>query len=363
MRTLTAPPGVLRAVAALLAVLVGIAPVGAASYYFAVDVPATLGTLSCAPHQILRGGDGGYAVETGVSPGLELLALERRADGAWLFTPADPFTLGDVSYMPRDVVAFDGASFARLFDGASAGIPEYARIDSLFLDGSGEMVFSFDVPVNLGGVEYGRSDLVRHGAGFSLYWDAEAAGVPSDANLVGAALDAGGTLVLTFDVPTKLGDTWRLPGDLVRWNGSAWGGSLFETTSWPRTAQLRDFGFEPVSGAGAVPDGSHVPGVPLTADREPDGRITLRWGASCGAGDDDYEIYEGPIGEFAGHEPKLCTTGGQTTATFAPGADSVYYLVVARNSHREGSYGRRSDGSERPPAAAACVPQEIGACQ
>src|SRR5205809_5594347 len=54
--------------------------------------------------------------------------------------------------------------------------------------------------------------LFRSAGVFSLFWDAEAAGVPADVNVVGADRDSGGTLVVSFDVPTNLGGTWYLPG-------------------------------------------------------------------------------------------------------------------------------------------------------
>ena len=56
----------------------------------------------------------------------------------------------------------------------------------------------------------------------------------------------------------------------------------------------------------------------------------------------------------------LAATFGATTKTFHPSAANAYYLVVPHNGVHEGSYGRRSDGSERPVAVSACVaPQQI----
>jgi hypothetical protein len=82
------------------------------------------------------------------------------------------------------------------------------------------------------------------------------------------------------------------------------------------------------------------------------------------AGDTDFEIYEGTIGDFAGHAPRLCSTGGATTATLTPASGSSYYLVVPRRASVEGSYGLRSDGTQRPAGAGACLPREIAAiCQ
>lgn len=130
----------------------------------------------------------------------------------------------------------------------------------------------------------------------------------------------------------------------------------------------QDWGFsidsvEYVQGAGWIPDGSATPGSPLTAHHGPGGEVTLVWEPSCASGDDDYEVYEGSLGDFASHAPRLCSTGGATTATITPAGGDVYYLVVPRNAAGEGSYGRRSDGAERPQSTTACLPQEIaGSC-
>ena len=55
--------------------------------------------------------------------------------------------------------------------------------------------------------------------------------------------------------------------------------------------------------------------------------------------------------------------GGVTeTATFAPAAGDRYYLVVPRNTAREGSYGTRSGGAERPAGLGQCAAQLIASC-
>ena len=58
--------------------------------------------------------------------------------------------------------------------------------------------------------------------------------------------------------------------------------------------------------------------------------------------------------------PVTCNTGSSHSRTFTPQAGNRYFLIVPRNSGFEGSYGKRSDGSERPASIAACLPQLIG---
>ena len=91
--------------------------------------------------------------------------------------------------------------------------------------------------------------------------------------------------------------------------------------------------------------------------------ITLSWDASCGPADTDYGIYEGIPGDFTSHASLFCGTDESTTKTFTPSADDAYYLVVPLNPMREGSYGKDSDGRERPAGQAACLPQQTGDCE
>jgi hypothetical protein len=114
--------------------------------------------------------------------------------------------------------------------------------------------------------------------------------------------------------------------------------------------------------AGSVPDGSGITGTPLTVATGPAGTLSIAWSPSCHAGDLDYAIYEGSIGNFASHVPRVCTTSGATAASIAPGAGSMYYLVVPQGGSVEGSYGTRSGGIERPASAAACLARAIVSC-
>jgi hypothetical protein len=111
--------------------------------------------------------------------------------------------------------------------------------------------------------------------------------------------------------------------------------------------------------AGRVPAGA--PGVPLTLTKS-GSDVTLQWGASCLAADADYEIYEGTLGSFSSHAPKLCTTGGALTAAITPIEGDRYFLVVPTNGTSEGSYGTQSGGGERPQGSSACFARMIGSC-
>jgi hypothetical protein len=117
----------------------------------------------------------------------------------------------------------------------------------------------------------------------------------------------------------------------------------------------------PVGLAGAVPDGSTIPGLPLTLERSGD-LLSLAWGPSCNPADGDYAVYEGTMGSFVTIWPLLCSTNGGTTATVAPASENQFYLVVPQNESNEGSYGTTGAGAERPASSSACRPQAIGVC-
>jgi hypothetical protein len=87
--------------------------------------------------------------------------------------------------------------------------------------------------------------------------------------------------------------------------------------------------------------------------------ITLSWGHSCSATDDDFAIDEGTIGSWYSHLARFCSTGGATTATFKPAPEDSYCLVVPRNAQREGAYGAASSGPPRLQGVGACAIQEV----
>ena len=118
---------------------------------------------------------------------------------------------------------------------------------------------------------------------------------------------------------------------------------------------------EVVAPSGAVP-GAGIGPQPLRVRRQPDGALVLSWSRSCADSDDDYAVYEGTLGEFASHLPRVCSTGGATAWSLPGAVGNVYFLVVPNNTLREGSYGVDTAGLERAPSSAACKPQSVGAC-
>lgn len=130
--------------------------------------------------------------------------------------------------------------------------------------------------------------------------------------------------------------------------------NVFETTAGGEAAKARILSivtrFE--SGAGVVPG--------LTLGKS-GGDVTLAWSAACRPAT-DYSVYEGQLGLPSSSTPRLCSTSGALSAVLTPSSGNRFYLVVPRNGSNEGSYGKASDGTERPPSATACGPQLLAGC-
>ena len=101
----------------------------------------------------------------------------------------------------------------------------------------------------------------------------------------------------------------------------------------------------------------------LTLNRAGGGDLLLDWDPSCTFTGDDYEIYEGMMGDYTSHTAVLCSTSFATSVTLTPDTGSRYYLIVPRNSSGiEGSYGLGDAGAERSRGLSACAPQILGTC-
>lgn len=114
---------------------------------------------------------------------------------------------------------------------------------------------------------------------------------------------------------------------------------------------------------GTIPDNDNTPGTPLTISKSGTD-LVLNWSAPGGTCQtQDYGIYRGAL-PFTGynHASIQCSTAGSTTASIASDVDNYYYLVVAQNNSKEGSYGLDSSDTQRPAAASPCFQQELGTC-
>jgi hypothetical protein len=86
------------------------------------------------------------------------------------------------------------------------------------------------------------------------------------------------------------------------------------------------------------------------------GAIDVSFTPACDA--NDHTIYFGPLDAVAdyGYGGAVCHAGVTGSVAFDPGPGDLFFLVVGTNGWAEGSYGRASDGTERPEdlATAGC---------
>jgi len=99
---------------------------------------------------------------------------------------------------------------------------------------------------------------------------------------------------------------------------------------------------------------------PVTVTPAAGGLMRLTW-EDQGPTVPSYNIYEGTLGQYYTHAPRLCHVTGTLDGTGARSIDvtpvdggSHYYLVTASDACGEGSAGRSSDGRRRPMPAGTC---------
>lgn len=98
-------------------------------------------------------------------------------------------------------------------------------------------------------------------------------------------------------------------------------------------------------------------GVAMQCQKSTGTSITCTYtnGGSCTT---DNTIYYGPLSSVSsyGYSGSVCNLGTSGTATFDPGPGNWFWVIVSNNGTKEGSYGKNSNGSERPEAVG------IGSC-
>ncbi len=135
------------------------------------------------------------------------------------------------------------------------------------------------------------------------------------------------------------------------------------TTYAYRARAFNSTGSSPYSNTASVTTpGSNSPGeaskvqsgsAPLlvTGYNQKTGRVTVTFAPACAA--TGHVAYSGPLAQvnLLKWDRAVCSLGTTGTATFDPGTGSRYFVIVGQGASAEGSYGRRSDGTERPEAA------------
>ena len=124
---------------------------------------------------------------------------------------------------PADVVSWNGASHALVFDSALHGIPSGVQVDAIGVTATNGLLLSFDTDVALpGGLVVADEDLVKFdGASFALALDGSAAGIDRALDVDGAQ-DVGGGYLVSFDTAGTVGGVTFQDEDILRVVGGSW---------------------------------------------------------------------------------------------------------------------------------------------
>lgn len=95
------------------------------------------------------------------------------------------------------------------------------------------------------------------------------------------------------------------------------------------------------------------------------GGITITYAPACSATQNNIEVGDLTRTAMSSYNwsNRACNIGNTGTATFYPGLDAYFFIIVGRDASVEGSYGRASSGAERPESTTnvncANVPQQL----
>ncbi len=166
------------------------------------DTTVVLGAVTLADEELAADDLAGGVLQVlvGLLPAsADLDAFHDLGSGAILFSLDVPALLGGTSFLPADIVRFDGVAFTKEIDAFSAGIPPGVNVDAVAAGGGGLLV-SFDTTVALAGTAIADEDLVHwNGSAWTAFFDGSAAGVPAALDLDGADLLSNGHLLVSFD--------------------------------------------------------------------------------------------------------------------------------------------------------------------
>lgn len=195
----------------------------------------------------------GFESLGGLSPGTDVSAFHLRDNGERLFAVDTTQLLPNgLVAEPRDIVRYDGSTWALEFDGSASGVANGARIDAVTETG-GRVYVSFDTSVILGGSVVDDEDLVELGGG--ILFDGSAAGVPTSLDLDGAHVFEDGRLVLSFDGSGSLAGVVFDDEDLLHLGVSS------VSLVYDGSAQHAGWEGGDVDAVWAVPEPGSVPGL------------------------------------------------------------------------------------------------------
>ncbi|MBY0398731.1 hypothetical protein K2X89_00410 [Myxococcota bacterium] len=153
----------------------------------------------------------------------DVTGYSDAGNGTQLFSLDTTVALsGGVTATPSDVVSWNGATHALVFDGSARGIPSGVQVDAIGF--SNGLVLSFDTDVSLpGGITAADEDLVKViGSTYTLVFDGSANGIDRSLDVDGAQADVGGAYLVSFDTAGTVGAVTFQDEDILRNVGGVW---------------------------------------------------------------------------------------------------------------------------------------------
>ena len=115
-------------------------------------------------------------------------------DATVYISPSNPANVG-FNFYDEDIIVHDGSGWSMYFDGSDVGLGGPPDLNAFHILDNGDLLLSFDTPVNLGGTLYDDSDIIRFtptstgsvtSGSFSMYFDGSSEGFTT----IGEDIDA-----------------------------------------------------------------------------------------------------------------------------------------------------------------------------
>jgi len=149
-------------------------------------------------------------------------AVHGLPNGDVLFSLDTSIMLGGALYRPSDVIRFNGDSWSKEFDGIGAGIPSGVNVDAIAMSGD-DLLLSLDIDVELGSTVYSDADVIAFdGAIFSTFLDATGVGITGSVDVDALHVDSQGRVLLSLDGSGELGGILYSDEDVLAWASPDW---------------------------------------------------------------------------------------------------------------------------------------------
>ncbi len=193
-----------------------------AQVFLSPDIPVTIGSATFEERDIIYYDASSFSLhlsgsDLGIPEGVNIDAF-AYSQGDILFSVDIPISLNGVTHTERDLILYDGTNFSKLLDGPAVGIPDAACIDAATVLSDGSIVFSLDIPVSLGGIDFKAHDLISYdGFSLDLYFSGSDNAIPEATNLDGVWVSPKHEILFSLDIPCSLNGLEVKDKDIIKW--------------------------------------------------------------------------------------------------------------------------------------------------